>query len=81
VLVANFVQSQQTAMLVVILVFFVPSFFLAGLILPVDTSSPVSSAVAVGLGIGDLAWPTTTRPRWAGALVLSLHSSQVDRLT
>ena len=49
VLVANFVRSQQTAMLIVILVFFVPSFFLAGLILPVDTSSPVSSAVAVAL--------------------------------
>jgi ABC-2 type transport system permease protein len=39
VLIANFVKSQQVAMLIVILVFFVPSFFLAGLILPVDTSS------------------------------------------
>lgn len=37
--VANFAQSQQVAMLVVILAFFIPSFFLAGLILPVDTSS------------------------------------------
>jgi ABC-2 type transport system permease protein len=46
VLVANFVKSQQTAMLVVILVFFVPSFFLAGLILPVDTSSLFSSVTA-----------------------------------
>jgi ABC-type Na+ efflux pump permease subunit len=49
VLVANFVKSQQTAMLIVILVFFVPSFFLAGLILPIDKSSPVSSAVAFAL--------------------------------
>jgi ABC-type multidrug transport system permease subunit len=49
VLVANFVKSQQTAMLIVILVFFVPSFFLAGLILPVDKSSIVSSAVAFAL--------------------------------
>ncbi|MBN1889681.1 MAG: ABC transporter permease [Thermoflexales bacterium] len=37
--VANFAKSQQVAMLVVILAFFIPSFFLAGLILPVDTSS------------------------------------------
>ena len=49
VLVANFVKSQQVAMLIVILVFFVPSFFLAGLILPIDTSSPVSVAVAYAL--------------------------------
>lgn len=49
VLVANFVKSQQAAMLIVILVFFVPSFFLAGLILPIDTSSPLSSAVAHAL--------------------------------
>jgi ABC-type Na+ efflux pump permease subunit len=38
-MVANFAKSQQVAMLVVILSFFIPSFFLAGLILPVDTSS------------------------------------------
>jgi len=49
VLVANFAKSQQTAMLVVILVFFVPSFFLAGLILPIDTSSFWSSATAFAL--------------------------------
>jgi ABC-type multidrug transport system permease subunit len=49
VLVANFVKSQQTAMLIVILVFFVPSFFLAGLILPIDKTSIVSSAVAAAL--------------------------------
>jgi len=46
VVVANFVKSQQVAMLIVILVFFVPSFFLAGLILPVDTSSPVTELTA-----------------------------------
>jgi len=48
-LIANLVKSQQTAMLVVILVFFVPSFFLAGLILPVDTSSLWSSLTALAL--------------------------------
>jgi len=37
--VASFIANQQTAMLVMIMVFFIPSFFLAGLILPVDTSS------------------------------------------
>ena len=49
VLVANLVKSQQAAMLVVILVFFVPSFFLAGLILPVDTSSVWSSMTSFAL--------------------------------
>jgi ABC-2 type transport system permease protein len=44
--VAHFAKSQQSAMLVMILAFFVPSFFLAGLILPVDTSSPVTSTFA-----------------------------------
>ena len=39
-LVVNFVKSQQAAMLIMILVFFIPSLFLTGLILPVDTSSP-----------------------------------------
>jgi ABC-2 type transport system permease protein len=39
VIVANFVRSQQTAMFIVMLVFLVPSFFLAGLITPVSTES------------------------------------------
>jgi drug efflux transport system permease protein len=39
VVVANFVRSQQTAMFIVLLVFLVPSFFLAGLITPVSTGS------------------------------------------
>jgi ABC-2 type transport system permease protein len=38
-LIANFVKSQQAAMLFMILLFFVPSLFLSGLILPIDTSS------------------------------------------
>jgi ABC-type Na+ efflux pump permease subunit len=38
-LIANFVRSQQTAMIVMLLVFFVPSFFLSGLVLPVDPTS------------------------------------------
>ena len=45
-LVANFVKSQQAAMLFMILVFFIPSFFLTGLILPIDTSSPVMAIVS-----------------------------------
>jgi ABC-2 type transport system permease protein len=39
-LVAHFIRSQQTAMLMVLLIFFVPGFFIAGLISPIDTSSP-----------------------------------------
>ncbi len=38
-IVANFVKSQQTAMFVVLIIFIVPSFFLAGLISPVSTGS------------------------------------------
>ena len=40
--VASVARSQQTAMMIVVLVFFVPSFFLTGLILPVNTASGVS---------------------------------------
>jgi ABC-2 type transport system permease protein len=39
VVVASFVRSQQTALFIVLLVFVVPSFFLAGLIMPVETGS------------------------------------------
>jgi len=48
-LIATFARSQQTAMQIVILTFFVPSFFLAGLILPVDVGSPVARAVSFAL--------------------------------
>ncbi|MCS7282226.1 MAG: ABC transporter permease [Anaerolineae bacterium] len=48
-LVANFVRNQQTAMLLVLTLFFVPSFFVAGLILPVDTGNPFSRLVAYSL--------------------------------
>ncbi len=49
--VANFAHSQQNAMLIMILVFFVPSFFLAGLILPVDTESLASRLAAYSLPV------------------------------
>jgi ABC-2 type transport system permease protein len=39
VVIANFVTSQQTAMFIVLIIFIVPSFFLAGLITPVSTES------------------------------------------
>jgi ABC-2 type transport system permease protein len=42
VAIANFVKSQQTAMFIVLIIFIVPSFFLAGLISPVSTESLVS---------------------------------------
>ena len=38
-LIAQFVQSQQMAMLLVLFVFFVPGFFISGLIQPVHTTS------------------------------------------
>ncbi|MGD8623876.1 MAG: ABC transporter permease [Anaerolineae bacterium] len=40
VIIANLVRSQQTAMFIVLILFIVPSFFLAGLISPISTSSP-----------------------------------------
>ena len=39
IVIAGFVKSQQTAMFVVLIIFIVPSFFLAGMISPVSTSS------------------------------------------
>jgi ABC-type multidrug transport system permease subunit len=47
-LIAQFVPSQQTAMMLVLLIFFVPSFFVAGLILPPNTSS-LSGLVAANV--------------------------------
>jgi ABC-2 type transport system permease protein len=45
-LTVNFVKSQQAAMLIMILVFFIPSFFLTGLIVPIDASSPIMAIVS-----------------------------------
>lgn len=47
--IANLTQSQQAAMLIMIMVFFVPSFFLAGLIMPIDTHSPGVQLVTYAL--------------------------------
>jgi drug efflux transport system permease protein len=49
--VGSFIKNQQTAMLVMIMVFFVPSFFLAGLILPIDTSSLGARLTAYSLPV------------------------------
>jgi drug efflux transport system permease protein len=51
-LVAGFVRSQQTALFIVLLVFLVPSFFLAGLIMPIDTRS-------IGAWLPSYALPST----------------------
>ncbi|RME32571.1 MAG: ABC transporter permease [Thermoflexia bacterium] len=48
-LVANFARNQQTVMLLVLTLFFVPSFFVAGLVLPVDVHNPFSRIVAYSL--------------------------------
>ncbi len=50
-MIASLVKNQQTVMLIMIMVFFVPSFFLAGLILPVDTSSLGSRLAAYSLPV------------------------------
>jgi len=42
----NLVRSQQTATMVALFVFFVPGFFLAGLIDPIDTTDLASTAVS-----------------------------------
>ena len=49
VVIAGLVKSQQTAMFVVLIIFIVPSFFLAGLISPVSTSSPAAMLVSYAL--------------------------------
>jgi ABC-2 type transport system permease protein len=43
--IATFVRNQQTAMFLILMVFFVPSFFVAGLILPV-ANEPVAQTIA-----------------------------------
>jgi ABC-type multidrug transport system permease subunit len=48
VLVANFVRNQQTAMFLILMVFFIPSFFIAGLISPVS-DVPIARAIAYAL--------------------------------
>ncbi len=48
-LIAQFVRSQQTAMLVVLFIFFVPAFFVSGLIQPVNTDSTASLVVSYAL--------------------------------
>jgi len=46
---ANFVRSQQTAMFIVLVIFIVPGFFLAGLINPVSRSSLVPMLTSYAL--------------------------------
>lgn len=48
-LIAQFVKSQQTAMLLVLFAFFVPGFFVSGLISPVNTNSLSSVLVSYAL--------------------------------
>ena len=47
-MIASLVRNQQTAMFLILMVFFVPSFFISGLILPVS-AEPISRAVAYAL--------------------------------
>ncbi len=45
-LIASFLTSQGTAMRVVLLIFFIPSFFMAGIILPIDTRSGIAQVAS-----------------------------------
>ena len=88
IVVASFVRSQQTALFIVLLVFLVPSFFLAGLIMPIDTGSigswltsfvlPSTHFVEIirlskGLGIDYLARPALVLlGMGSGAMVIGL---------
>ncbi len=47
-LIANFIHNQQTAMFLILMVIFVPSFFISGLLLPV-ADKPVGRLVAYSL--------------------------------
>jgi ABC-2 type transport system permease protein len=44
--ICSFLSSQGTAMRVILVIFFIPSFFLAGVIVPVDTQSSVGQAAS-----------------------------------
>jgi len=45
-LLSSFLTSQGTAMRVILLIFFLPSFFMAGIILPIDTRSGIAQAAS-----------------------------------
>ena len=47
--ISNFVASQRTVSAIIPLAFFIPSFFLTGLLLPIDTSSAISQALSYSL--------------------------------
>ncbi len=47
--VANFISSQRAVSATILLVLFIPSFFLTGLLLPIDKSSLASEALALSL--------------------------------
>jgi len=46
--IANFVRNQQTAMFLILMISFVPSFFIAGLVNPIS-DEPIMRAIALGL--------------------------------
>lgn len=50
-LVANFTSSQRAVPAIILLVLFIPGFFLTGLLLPIDKSSFASEALALSLPI------------------------------
>lgn len=83
IVIGHFVRSQQAAMFIVLLVFMVPSFFLAGLITPVPTDSlgsmlssyslPSTHFVEISrtIFLKGLGWPYLARP---GLILLGMGS-------
>jgi ABC-type multidrug transport system permease subunit len=49
IFIGNLVRSQQTATVIALFVFFVPGFFLAGLIDPIDTTNAMSAGMSYAL--------------------------------
>jgi ABC-2 type transport system permease protein len=49
VVIANFVKSQQTVMFIVLIIYIVPSFFLAGLITPISSGALISMLTSYAL--------------------------------
>jgi ABC-type multidrug transport system permease subunit len=92
--VANILHNQQTAMFLMLTLFFVPSFFIAGLIVPV-TEEPIARAFALalptthfiaicrsvflkGLGLGGL-WRPAAMLLGTGAATLAMSLVQFEK--
>lgn len=72
--IANFTHSQQTAMFLVLMIFFVPSFFVAGLLSPVDAGG--MGARLVGYALPTTHFITISRGVFLKGLALGALANQ-----